>query len=137
MLGAIGVRVDVETLDWPRMLDAMKGHLPFYLAAWQFDDGDAWTLLRDCLFTRSPSSGYGAYNAGYSNAVVDQLIDEHDRIFDSAKRRQVSDRLMRLLNEDMPLVPLYLPQNLYGVSDRVVWKPRIDGSLFAAEMSLP
>lgn len=136
MLGAIGIEVTVETLDWPRMLDAMKGHLPFYLAAWQFDDGDAWTFLRDCLFTRSPASGYGGYNAGYSNPVVDRLIDEHDRIFDSAKRRQVSDRLLRLLNDDAPLVPLYLPQNLYGVSERVVWKPRIDGSLFAAEMSL-
>jgi len=64
------------------------------------------------------------------------MIDEHDRIFDSAKRRQVSDRLLRLLNDDVPLVPLYLPQNLYGVSDRITWKPRIDGSLFAWEMSV-
>jgi peptide/nickel transport system substrate-binding protein len=136
MLGRIGITVDVETLDWSQMLEAMKGHLPFYLAAWQFDDGDAWTFLRDCLFTRSPGLGYGTFNPGYSNPVVDRLIDDHDRVFDGAKRRQASDTLMRLLNDDAPLVPLYLPQNLYGVSDRVLWKPRIDGSLFAAEMSL-
>jgi peptide/nickel transport system substrate-binding protein len=136
MLGNIGIVMDVKTLDWSEMLEAMKGHLPFYLAAWQFDDGDAWTFLRDCLFTRSPELGYGTFNAGYSNPVVDRLIEEHDRVFDGAKRRQASDTLMRLLNDDAPLVPLYLPQNLYGVSERVVWRPRIDGNLFAAEMSL-
>ena len=135
MLAKIGITVEETTLDWSRMLEAMKGHLPFYLAAWQFDDGDAWTFLRDCLFTRSPDLGYGTFNAGYSNPVVDRLIDEHDRVFDGAKRRQASDTLMHLLNDDAPLVPLYLPQNLYGVSESVVWKPRIDGNLFAAEMS--
>ena len=135
MLGRIHIAVEVKTLDWSEMLEAMKGHLPFYLAAWQFDDGDAWTFLRDCLFTKSPDLGYGTFNAGYSNPAADRLIDDHDRVFDGAKRRQASDALMRLLNDDVPLVPLYLPQNLYGVSERVVWKPRIDGNLFAAEMS--
>jgi peptide/nickel transport system substrate-binding protein len=136
MLERVQIHVDLETLEWNQMLTAMKGSLPFYLAGWDFDGADAWSFLRDCLFSRDPSTGYGAYNPGYSNPSVDRLIDEHDRIFDGAKRRQDADHLMRLLHEDMPLVPLYIPNNLYAVSDRVQWKPRLDGSLFAADMTL-
>jgi hypothetical protein len=43
---------------------------------------------------------------------------------------------MALVLAEMPVVPLYHRNNLYGVSDRVRWEPRLDGRILAAEVSL-
>ena len=40
---------------------------------------------------------------------------------------------MRLAMDEMPMVPLYHKTNIYGVSERVVWQPRLDGRLFVRE----
>ncbi len=43
---------------------------------------------------------------------------------------------MRLLLHEMPVVPLYHRVNLFGVSERVRWEPRLDGKILAAEVRL-
>ena len=137
MLGRVGIRVAVATRDWPGILAAWTtGRLPFFLAGWRFDDGDASSFLRDCLFTRNAAAGVGAYNPGYSSVGLDRLIEENELIREPDKRLQHYRGLMRIALDEMPIVPLLAPVRRYAVSARVRWRPRLDGSLLAAEMSL-
>lgn len=137
MLSHAGIRVTVEIRDWPGILAAWTtGRLPFFLAGWRFDDGDASSFLRDCLFTRNAQAGLGAYNPGYSSAELDGLIEENELIREPDKRLKHYAKLMRIALDEMPIVPLLAPVRSYAVSARVKWRPRLDGSLLAAEMSL-
>jgi peptide/nickel transport system substrate-binding protein len=137
MLVSVGIRVALDTPEWPVVVSGWtEGRLPFFLAGWRFESGDAASFLRDCLYTRDAEHGTGAYNAGYSNRHLDRLIDENDQIFGEANRLKHYEMVMRVAMDEMPLVPLYHRLNLYGVSRRVRWEPRLDGKMLAAEMVL-
>ncbi|MEW6366990.1 MAG: ABC transporter substrate-binding protein [Acidobacteriota bacterium] len=137
MLGQAGIRVKLERMEWPVMVAAWRGaSLPFFLSGWRFENGDATSFLRDCLYTRDAAQGYGTYNPGFSDPSVDRLISEIDGIFNEAERLRYFERLMQYVLDQMPLIPLYDRLNLYAVSDRIRWTPRLDGKLLAVEMSL-
>lgn len=137
MLGRVGIRVRIETREWPELLEAWTaGRLPFFVAAWRFDDGDASSFLRDCLFTRDPARRNGGFNPGYTNPELDRLIEENEQVLERGARLSRYQGLMRLALEEMPLVPLFIRTSLYAASNRVRWEPRLDGNLLAAEMSL-
>lgn len=136
-LAEVGVRVTVEAPAWSEILagwDAAR--LPFFLAAWRFEDGDATGFLTECLFTKDPARHRGMNNPGYSNPELDRMIEENSRMLGEAKRLQHYRKLMAFAMQEMPVVPLYHKHNLYGVSTNVAWEPRLDGKLLAAEMSL-
>jgi hypothetical protein len=49
------------------------------------------------------------------------------------QRRELLARCMRGALEQLPLVPLYAPDDVYGVRTTVDWEPRLDGRFHAAE----
>jgi peptide/nickel transport system substrate-binding protein len=57
---------------------------------------------------------------GYANPAVDALIDEARATPDLGKRRDLYGQLVTKLREDAPLIYLYRPKNLTGVSGKVV-----------------
>jgi peptide/nickel transport system substrate-binding protein len=137
MLAEVGIRLELHPLPWKAMLDQawIERQDPLFLAGWQFDEGDAWGFLRDCIYTQDPTRTYGAYNPGFSSGEMDRLIDQGDQIFDRLERRAHYQAIMRLAQDEMPLVPLYARKDTYAVATRLRWRPRIDGNLRAAEMS--
>lgn len=45
----VGLRLEVDAADWQVMFAAWEaGRLPFFLAGWRFDEGDALGFLQDC-----------------------------------------------------------------------------------------
>lgn len=136
MLADVGIRLRLEPMEWPAMVAAWRAaKLPFFLSGWRFENADATSFLRDCLYSRDPARSFGTYNPGYSNPALDRLIDDNELIFTDRKRLEQYDKVMRLVLDEMPLVPLYHRFNIYAVSDRVRWEPRLDGKLLAFEMS--
>ena len=106
------------------------------LAGWRFENGDATSFLRDCLFTRDARRHTGGSNPGFSSLAFDRLIEENEQIFNETRRLRHYEKLMTLAMEEMPIVPLHHRDNLYAVSERVEWQPRLDGKLLAVEMRL-
>jgi peptide/nickel transport system substrate-binding protein len=60
---------------------------------------------------------------GYSNPEAVRLIDEQRQELNPEKRSRLIQRLMKIIHEDAPCIPLWHNQMLYGVRDKVVWKP--------------
>lgn len=137
MLAAVGIRAILKTPDWPVVVAEWRaGRLPFFLAGWRFESGDAYAFLVDCVVTRDVARNHGGNNAGFSSPVLDAQVEALTEIFGEARRLKHYEKLMRTAMDEMPLIPLYARSNLYGVSERVTWEPRLDGALLAAEMSL-
>jgi len=136
-LERVGVRVEVDAADWQVMFAAWEAsRLPFFLAGWRFDEGDALGFLQDCLETRDPARPYGSFNPGYGDPRLDALLEENGALLQPGLRREQYELLMRHAHERLPLVPLYRAFDLYAVAARVRFTPRLDGRLLVAEMAV-
>ena len=78
----------------------------------------------------------GTFNPGFSSPTLDSMIKAQAEAFGDAQRLIHYDIVMRAAMEEMPLFPLFTRTYLFGLSERVVWQPRLDGELRAVEMSL-
>lgn len=75
------------------------------------------------------SGGRGNYS-GYSNPKVDDLIDKAMVEIDRKKRASYYQEAEAILNEEVPMVFLWLPKEIYGVSARLGgWEPKADSQI--------
>ncbi|MDP2942248.1 MAG: peptide-binding protein, partial [Candidatus Omnitrophota bacterium] len=61
----------------------------------------------------------GEFNfVGYQNSEVDSLLEEGRREFDQQKRREIYNKIHRLIFDDHPCIFLYVPDALPIVHSR-------------------
>jgi peptide/nickel transport system substrate-binding protein len=109
------------------MLYAIKGG-PAYLLGWGGATFDADATLFPLLRT-------GQVLSHYTNPKLDALIDEGRSIMDKKKRQKIYSEAARVIKEDAPWAFQYQQMDIYGVSERVVWRPRTDEKIFVYNMS--
>lgn len=135
MLGAVGIKVNIEQQDWPDMVEKWeRADMPFFVAIMRFDNADASGFLSECVRTRESSAK--SSNPGFSDPELDQMIQRIPQIFRTTDREKHYEKMMMLMHERMPLVPLYNRHRLYALQSRVVWEPRLDERILVSEMSV-
>jgi peptide/nickel transport system substrate-binding protein len=107
MLTQVGIRVSFQaspsSLFFPKLTQATASFFEF---GWS-PAVDPWAMLNSVLRTYD-DKGSGAFNGGrYSNPRADALIDAIRVEPDLQKRRSMVGEALRLLGEDLALVPLY------------------------------
>jgi peptide/nickel transport system substrate-binding protein len=135
-LAEAGIRLQPRPRAWselyPRLL---RGQVAFYYGSWQCASGDASDLFDNKIHTRDPARGYGDSNSnGYSNPALDRLIESSGATLNMNERRRILEGAMRLLAADLPLIPLAVPYNLFGVRASLAWAPRLDSRILAADV---
>ncbi len=117
-LKKIGVRVNIKTLEtsvFRRMWFA--GDLSFYFIPYGNVAEDASAFLK--AYFRSDQDK----RSRYKNPEADALFDQQEAEVDPKKRVALNRRLMRLLQEDSPAVPLYNPLYVVGARKNVAMAP--------------
>ena len=104
------------------------GKLPFYYVGRPAIDADT---VYDQYFRSGVSP-----RIQYKNAEFDKLIDEEQKTGDPKKRIALLQQAGRILMDEVPFVPLYTLAENYGVVRNVIWKPRPDEKILAAEMKI-
>jgi peptide/nickel transport system substrate-binding protein len=135
-LAEAGIRLRPEPRSWselyPRLL---RGQVAFYYGFWECSSGDASDLFDNKVHTRDPARGYGDSNSnGYSNPALDELIESSGSTLNMNERRRILESAMRVLDADLPLIPLAIPFDLFGVRTALAWAPRFDFRIHAADM---
>jgi peptide/nickel transport system substrate-binding protein len=107
MLAQVGIRVSFQpspsAIFFPKLTQASASFFEF---GWS-PGPDAWATLQNIVRTYD-GTGSGAFNAGrYSNPKLDALIDAIRVEPDLARRRALVGDALRLMHEDLPLIPLY------------------------------
>ena len=107
MLAQVGIRVTFQpspsALFFPKLTQASTSFFEF---GWS-PSTDAWIALNN-VFRTWDGKGSGAFNGGrYSNPDVDRLIDAVRVEPDLAERRAAIGAVLRQLNDDVALIPLY------------------------------
>jgi peptide/nickel transport system substrate-binding protein len=107
MLAQVGIRVSFNpspsSIFFPKLTQATASFFEF---GWS-PGTDPWAMLNNVIRTWD-GAGSGAFNGGrYSNPKLDALIDAIRVEPDIAKRRTLTGDALRIMNTDLPLVPLY------------------------------
>ncbi len=107
MLAQIGIRVTFQPSPsatfFPKLTQATTSFFEF---GWS-PGTDAWAMLNNVVRSYDGVAS-GAFNGGrYSNPKLDALIDAIRVEPDLGKRRRLVGDALRLMADDLPLIPLY------------------------------
>jgi len=99
-----------------------KEAIPLALHSYGASTGDAGNSLSAMLHT--PREGYGTFNlSSYSSPALDALIERADQELDPTTRRSTLEDAMRLVAEEVPVVPLVVRHDLHALRKDLVWRP--------------
>lgn len=134
-LARVGIRTTVASLPW-HILSARleRGESPFFSVGWSCN-GDASHLFDALLHTRQGRS-WGVSNfGGYANPRLDEAVERAGAILSPARRLDALHEAMRVVLEDLPLIPLFNRRRTYGVDARLEFRPRLNGQVILRELS--
>lgn len=119
MLGRVGIKAAFQTspsaLFFPKLTQATISLAEFGWAP----GGDPWGMLHAIVRSHDGSSA-GVFNAGrYSDARLDALIDAIRIEPDLERRRQRVGDALRLMQADLPLLPLYRVSHIWAMRPQV------------------
>jgi peptide/nickel transport system substrate-binding protein len=134
-LARVGIRLKVVGLDWSRFSARLdRRESPFFSVGWSCN-GDASHLFESMLHTRNGAT-WGASNFGaYANPELDRAIERAGEILRPDERLAALHEAMRLGLEELPLIPLFNRSRTYGVDDRIVFRPRLNGQVLLREIA--
>ena len=109
MWARVGLDVKVDAIPraqfFPR---ALKQDMTAFIYGWGSDAPDAIFTLKPVLHSLDKSKGLGTNNVGdYRNAELDDLIDRSANEMDSAKRQQMINRAVAIVQDEILVIPLH------------------------------
>ncbi len=130
MLSESGIRAKVQVWEGavltPLWQDANKKERDAFLTSWGSAALEPTGIFVPTLQTRERGN-----SAGYSNPAVDKLLDTAGNEGDDAKRSALYQEAQAIVNKDVPWVFLWVPQDIYGVSNAVKdWEPHASGMIY-------
>ena len=125
MVAEAGFDLKLSAMEFAASLDrSFSGDYTSYLIGWT-GRPDADGNVRDLLYSGSQQNA-----AGYASKAFDALLDEERSLTDVAQRRAIFARAFAHLHEEQPIVYLYAPRWLFGMSAKVQgFAPVADGML--------
>ena len=118
-LRQVGIKLEVRSFEWGTFFEDIKrGNFQLYSLRWiGVTDPD----ILYYLFHSSMIPPYGANRGRYRNEEVDRLLEEARSCLDREKRKELYERIQRILAEDVVYTSLWYRDNL------VVMRRRLKG----------
>ena len=130
-LGKSGIKVELVSQEFAVFwgnAGVAGGKIPFYYGGRTPVDADT---LYDQYFRTGVTK-----RINYSNPEFDKLIDEEQKTSDHKKRVTLLQQAGRILMDDVPFVPLYTLDEVYGVARNILWKAKPDQKILVADMKI-
>ena len=133
-LAEVGVAVVVNAVPSGSVYDLAKtGKRGASLVGWVFSSGESSEFLECCLHTRAGSLGFNNMG-GWSNARVDELAETNATLLEPNIRLAALKEAAGIVTAELPVIPLYVAQDIYGVRDGVSFTPRADGEIWLPDV---
>ena len=114
MAAEAGFAVQVNAMEFGTALATVqRGDYVVTLGGWSGlldTDSNAWSFLH---------TGGALNRAGYSNPRVDALLDRARTVSDINERRDAYAGVWQQVSKDLPIIYLYTPRNITGLSRKV------------------
>lgn len=130
MLTKVGIRTQLHILDysieWPNV---RKGLVPFYY------QGRGSVIDPSPMLQQYFETGVTP-RIGFSDPKLDGMLRAERREFNPAQRKALLLKAFDLIQEEVPAVFLWRIDALYGVSDKVKFKPHSDERIFGTDIAV-
>lgn len=128
-----GVRVKVEPAG-PEELDRrmLACDADLFFSGWICSTGDAGELFEGNFSRRASHPN----PCGYGSDDMDAAIEEIGRTLDPEIRRNLLQKAMARLVEDLPWIPLLVSYDRHALTPGVEWQTRADGQLDLRDVRL-
>jgi peptide/nickel transport system substrate-binding protein len=130
MLTKVGIRTKLTirdySIEWPNV---RKGLVPFYYQG-------RGSVIDPSPFLEQYFQSGVTPRLGYSNPQLDKLLEAERREFDPAQRKKLLLQAFDLIQQEVPTVFLWRIDSLYGVSDKVGFKPHSDERIFGTDITV-
>jgi len=103
-----------------------------FLSGWICATGDAGELFEGNFYRK----GSGAHACGYGSDAMDAAVEEIGRALDPSIRRDLLQKAMRDLVDDLPWIPLIVGYDRHALTPGVEWQTRADGQLDLRDVRL-
>ncbi len=135
-LGAVGIDVEINAVPRATVYDLGRaGKSELLFMGWNFVSGESSEYLEYCLHTAGPVLGLTNYT-GYSNRRLDEIAEENGGVLDPVKRRGLLHEAAAIAMADLPMLPLYVGDDIYAVRNELRFRARVGSSLRVADMEL-
>lgn len=130
---AAGVRVKLEAVG-PDELDrrSLACDADIFFSGWICSTGDAGELFEGNFSRRSSRPN----PCGYGSDEMDAAIEAIGRTLDPEIRRDLLQKTMARLVEDLPWIPLLVSYDRHALTPGVEWQTRADGQLDLRDVRL-
>ena len=128
-LRKVGINASIRVLEWGSYMTQLYARKlgPAYLLGWgglTFDaDGTFYPLFRT-----------GQALSNFSSPKLDTLLEQARSTMDREKRQKLYAEASQAKKDEVPCAFVYQQVDIYGVSERLNWKPRPDERLFVFDM---
>lgn len=113
----IGINLKVELNDWPTQQTKVRNkQTQIYAMGWHADYPDPENFLQ---LYYTPNIKRGTNNCNYSNPEFDKLYEQVAKMQPSPERTSIYVKMVRMLNEDCPVLLLTEPQSFVLIHDWV------------------
>lgn len=133
MLGSLltraGMPTKVEVMPPVIFFSKIPAADPQYalmMIGWGSGTGSALNALTDAMHSYDPTNGMGANTRGTNDAEMDRIIEQAARTFDPAKRTELMQEAIKVLDRDTVAVPLYAEMTVLAARKGIVIEPRKD-----------
>lgn len=102
MLADVGVKVNLEILEFPAMTE--KVYMQHDFDVWAGVNGVGADPFGTFLATANIGDALFNNSAGYSNPEMDELISQFRQEFDLAKQNEIMHKMVDIASEDVPYI---------------------------------
>jgi len=128
----VGFNIKVEIYEWSKYLDYLFSQEEQPAMIYVSNDNP----LMDADRTFSGYYSCSGRVSSYCNDRVTQLIDEGRTETNVAKRLSMYQEVVKLSRDEAAFIFLVNLENIYGLSPRLQWEPRLDGRILMKDMTL-
>jgi peptide/nickel transport system substrate-binding protein len=131
-LARVGVTLDLSGMQrgelWDRAADSA-----LFFAGWDCATGEASEFFEFCL--HSPGGGYGGANyGGFAHRRLDEIVETNTAALDPRVRQGLLQEAASIAMEELPVLPLYVADDIYAVRRGLRLPPRADNALRLADV---
>ncbi len=117
-LKEIGIDVKIEILEWAAFLSATgTGKSDLFMLGWSNSSGDADYGIGSVL--HSSMKGSSGNRSFFDNPTFDALLDKGKVELDSTKRSELYAQAQNIMNEEVPILPIYFMPASAGIREEV------------------
>lgn len=131
-LARVGVTLDLAGMERGELWDRAATSTLFF-AGWDCATGEASEFFEFCLHT--PGHGYGGANyGGFAHARLDEIVETNTAALDPRVRQGLLQEAASIAMEELPVLPLYVQDDIYAVRHGIALAPRADNALRLADV---